>query len=194
KEEIAQLMSKEGEISEIALKNHREFILKEKGEAGRKKLEEAIDNLGGVIKYKKLKSWEFYPIGLEIIELLVIKKIFNFDDEKIKEIGAFGSRVSSIIKLFFQYIGSINFLAKKAPEIWKKYYTAGELVIKEVNEEKKYIILDVKDFNYHPIHCLHLNGYFSNMVKVASGSKAVNCQETKCVHRGDEFHEFLIKW
>lgn len=193
-EEIDRLMSKKGEVREVALRNHKDFIFKEKGEEGVKKLEETMNNLGGTIKQKKLKPWAFYPIGLEIIELLVIKKIFNFDDEKIKEIGVFGSRISSIVKLFFQYIGSINFLAKKAPEIWRKYYTVGELVIKEVSEEKKYIILDVKDFDLHPIHCLHLSGYFSNMVKMASGSQTTDCQEIKCVHRGDECHEFLIKW
>ncbi|MEI6597060.1 MAG: hypothetical protein WCL13_02510 [bacterium] len=193
-EEINKLMGIKGEVREVALKNHRDFILEKKGEEGLKKFEETIGSLKGVMQYKKLKMWEFYPIGLEVIELLVMKKIFNFDDEKIKEIGAFESRVSFVIKLFLQYIGSTKLLAKKAPEMWKKYYTAGELIVKEINEEKKYAILDVKDFNFHPIHCLNLNGYFSNMVKMASGSKTVDCQETKCVHLGDEYHEFLIKW
>ena len=165
KEEINLLMHIKGEVREIALRNHKEFVLKEKGPEGLKKLEEAINSLEGITKQKKLKAWEFYPIGLEIIELLTIKRIFNFDDEKIKEIGAFGSKVSFIIKLFFKYIGSIKLLAREAPKIWKKYYTIGGLVVKDINEEKQYITLNVKDFNIHPIHCLHLSGYFSSIIK-----------------------------
>lgn len=194
KEEISRLMQIKGEVREIALRNHKDFIFKEKGLEGLKKLEEAINSIEGITKQEKLKAWEFYPIGLEIIELLAIKKIFNFDDEKIKEIGAFGSKVSFIIKLFFKYIGSIKLLAREAPKIWRKYYTIGDLVVKDINEDKKYIILDVKNFNVHPIHCLHLGGYFSSMVKIASGGKVVSCEETKCAHRGDECHEFLLKW
>jgi hypothetical protein len=194
-EEISRLMNKEGEVRGTALINHKDFILKEKGKEGLKKLEEAISHLSGIIEPKELNRWEFYPIWQEIVELLAIKKIFHFSDEKMKEIGALGSKLSYIVKLFFQYMGSVNFLAKKAPEMWRKYYTVGDLVIKEINEEKKYIIIDIKNFNFHPIHCLHLCGYFSNMVKVASGSKTVvDCQEVKCVHRGDEYHEFLVKW
>ncbi|MFA6353644.1 MAG: hypothetical protein WCW93_01795 [Candidatus Paceibacterota bacterium] len=195
-EEISQLMNKKGEVRGIALINESDFIIKEKGKEGLKKFEEAVARLGVTRGQKELNKWEFYPIWQEIIGLLVIKKTFNFSDEKMKEIGILGSKLSYIIKLFFQYyMGSMNSLAQKAPEMWRKYYTIGDLVVEEINEEKKYIIVDIKNFNFHPIHCLHLSGYFSNIVKLASDTKTIiDCQEIKCVHRGDEYHQFLIKW
>ena len=156
-EEISQLMNKKGEVRGIALINENDFIIKEKGKEGLKKFEEAVARLGIKKEEKELNKWEFYPIGQEIIELLVIKKIFNFSDDKMKEIGILGSKLSYIVKLFFQYyMGSMNFLAQKAPELWRKYYTVGDLVVEEINEEKKYIIIDIKNFNFHPIHCFGL--------------------------------------
>jgi len=193
-EEIKSLLEKDGKVKGVVLQNHREFILKEKGVEGLKKLNEAMDALPGLEKWKELNTWEFGPVGLEVIELLVIKKVFDFDDEKIKAIGAFGSRLSFLARFFVQYIGSLEFLVKKAAEMWKKYYTAGELIVKELKLEKNYVILEIRNFDLHPIHCLHLDGYFANMIKMASGSQEVKCQETKCVHRGDDHHEFVISW
>jgi len=193
KEEIDELIKIKGEVRGMALKNHEDFIIKEKGEQGLIELEKAMKELGYPINHKNTEPWGFYPIYLEIIELLVIKKLFNFGDEKFEEIGTFGSKVSFIVKMFLKYFGSVKLMADRAPKMWRKYYTIGDLKIKELDEEKKYIIVTIEDFHLHPIHCLHMKGYFSNLVRTVVG-KEITCQETKCVHKGDKYHEFLLKW
>jgi len=193
KEEISELTKIKGEVRGMALKNHEDFILKEKGEKGLAETEKAMSELGFPVNHKEIDPWEFYPVYLEAIELLVIKKLFDFEDKKFEEIGVFGSKVSFIVKLFLKYFGSVKLMASRAPKIWEKYYTIGDLKIKELNEEKKYLIVTINDFRLHPIHCLHMKGYFSNMVRTVVG-KEITCQETKCVHKGDEFHEFILKW
>lgn len=193
KDEAEGLMHIKGEVRGIAIKSHGDFIKKEKGEEGLEKVEKTMASLGYPLDYSKLVPWGFYPVGLEILELLVIKKLFNFEDQKFEEIGAFGSRTSFILKIFFKYFGSIKKIAEKAPEIWKKYYTIGDLKVKTLDEKKKYIILALDNLFLHPIHCLHLKGYFSSVVKMVIG-KNVNCEEIFCPHRGGQYHEFLIKW
>ena len=193
KEEIDELTKIKGEVRGMALKNHEDFIVKEKGREGLLELEKAMSELGFPVRHQKIEPWDFYPVYLEVIELLVIKKLFNFEDRKFEEIGVFGSKVSFIVKMFLKYFGSIGLMADRAPKIWEKYYTIGDLKIKGLSEKERCVTVAIEDFCLHPIHCLHLKGYFSNMVRTVVG-KETTCQETKCVHKGDSFHEFLLKW
>jgi len=193
KEELSKLIKMNGEVRGVALKSHADFILQQKGQIELDKLENILVELGYPIKFKEIKTWDFYPIGIEIIEMLTIKNLFNFEDKKFEEIGTFGSVSSFIMKLFMRYFGSIKMVAKEAPSIWKKYYTIGELKVKELNEKERYIILDVENFFIHPLHCFHLKGFFSSVVQMVTKTNP-SCEETKCVHRGDSFHEFVIKW
>src|SRR4030042_3936251 len=195
-EDIAKkLIEIKGEVRGVVFEIDRAYILKEKGEEGLKKVEEELEKLGYPIKYKEIKTMEFYPVGLRVISLLVIKRVFNFNDEKIEEIGIFATKVSLIIKIFTRYFLSVErvfFL--EAPKIWRKHWTKGDLIPVELNEEKKYAILRLQNFSLHPIYCTYLKGYFPGPFRLMIKSSKMTPEETKCIIRGDEYHEFLIKW
>lgn len=193
KEIAEKLMEIKGETRGVSFQADGEFILKEKGEEGLNKLEEKMAEIGYPIRYKEVKPMDFFPLGFRGVELLVIKELFNFDKEKIKEMGVFQTKISLIVKLFMQYFGSVNILAEQAPKMWRKYYTIGELTIPEISEEKRYGIIKVENFALHPIHCQLLEGYFANIIKMVVNSP-VDCKEIKCTFRGDEHHEFTVKW
>jgi len=193
KENLEEIMRLKGEVRGMAVRNHADFILKEKGEKGLKELEQKMEELGYPIDQGKIQQWEFYPIGLEIVELLAIKNLFEFGEEKFKEIGSFDAKVSFILRVFFKYFGSPSRLSIQAQNIWKKYYTIGEVKARELNEKEGHAILTVEKFKLHPIHCLHLQGYFSGVLKMAVG-KNIASKETKCPFRGDEYHEFSFTW
>lgn len=195
KELAKKLMEIEGETRGVVLKTDGEYVLKEKGEEGLKKIEEELEKLGYPIKYGEIKTMEFYPVGLRAISLLVVKKAFNFNDEKIKEIGIFATKVSLIIKIFTRYFLSVKrVFFIEAPKIWRKHWTKGDLIPVELNEEKKYAILRLQNFSLHPIYCTYLGGYFCGVLLMLLRATKMNPEETKCVFRGDEYHEFLIKW
>jgi hypothetical protein len=195
KELANQLMAMPGETRGAVFKTDSDYILKEKGEAGLKKLKEELTILGYPIDYKKIETLSFYPIGLRIISLLAIKKVFSFDDVKIKELGAFASKTSLITKLFINYFLSIEkVFFDEAPKIWRKHYSVGDLVPFEFNEEKKYGIIQIKNYQFHPIFCLYLGGYFCGFFQMLVKSPAITFEETKCSFRGDEYHEYTIKW
>ncbi len=188
-----KLMEIKGETRGVSFQADGEFILKEKGEEGLNRLEEKMAEVGCPIKYKEVKPMDFFPLGFRGVELLVIKELFNFDKEKIKEMGVFQTKISLIVKLFMQYFGSVNMLAKQAPKMWRKYYTVGDLTIPEMSDENRYGIIKVENFALHPIHCQLLEGYFANIIKMVVNSP-VECEETKCTFRGDDYHEFAVKW
>ena len=193
KDIVKKLMNINGMVRGMAIKSHGDFVLKEKGRQDLEELERMMAEFGCPINHKKLQTWEFYPIGVEIVELLAIKKLFGFEDEKFEEIGSFESMSSLLIKVFLKYFTSFKTVAEQAPSIWKKYYTVGSLRIGEVNERERYAVLILENFKVHPLHCFHLKGYFASVLKMVVGSK-VSCQETKCPFNGDSYHEFLLKW
>jgi len=195
KELADKLMAMPGEARGVVFKTDGEYILKEKGEAELKKLEEELTALGYPIDYKKIGTLAFYPIGLRILSLLAIKKVFSFDDDKIKELGSFASRTSLMIKLFINYFLSIKkVFFEEAPKIWRKHYSVGEFIPVELNEEEKYGIIQIKNYQFHPIFCLYLGSYLCGFFQMLIKSPSITFEETKCPFRGDEYHEYTIKW
>jgi len=193
KEEVDELIKIKGKTKGLSLRDHCTYILNEKGEEGLRKLEEEMEKCGYPIKYKKIKTMGFYPLGLEGLVLLIIKRLFNFSDEKIKEMAVRQAKISILIRLFTKSFLSIKKAAVLVPKMWKTIYTVGRAEVAEINEKEKYAVLIIKDFSITPIYCLYLIGYFSTLLQLIVGKK-VTCEETKCIYRGDEYHEFLLKW
>ena len=194
KKEFNELMNIKGEIRGAAIKVVAEFILKEEGEEGLKKLEKVMISLGQPMKYKDIKTLDFYPLGMEATLLLAAKRLFGYDDKKFQEMGEFAPKTSVIlIRMFMKYLVSLKTIIKQAPRIWRQHYTTGDLNLIELNEEKRYIIARLENFHYVPMACHVYKGYFISTIQMVI-RKTVTCEETKCLHRGDDYHEFLIKW
>lgn len=193
KEEVDELMKLKGQIRGAAIKEVIKYILKEEGKDGLGKLEDAMEKIGYSIKDKNIKAMKFYPLGLEASTLVAVKRLFNYDDKKFQDLGKFAGKFSIIIRLFMGYLASIDKIAKETPKMWRKYFTIGDLNIAEINEEKKYVILRIENYYLHPIHCQILIGYLSSILQIVVKSP-VKCEETKCTFRGDEYHEYLLKW
>jgi hypothetical protein len=128
--------------------------------------------------------------------LLSIQRVFRYKDEDFEEIGQFDVRLSNIITIFLQNLGVLGKFSEKATGaaqyMWSKYFTKGKLTVIDVNLEEKYIIVRLEDFALHPLHCRNMVGQFSSAIKMIFGSS--NCEEKKCVFKGDPYHEFLLKW
>ncbi len=195
KEQAQKLMNIKGEVRGVTFKTDIEYILREKGERGLKEVEQALEKLGVNLKYKDINTMDFYPVGLRVLSLLVIKDVFNFSNDKIKEMGLFATKVSLIIKLFTRYFLSLQrVFFKEAPRIWKKHWTVGTLLPVELNEKEQYAIIRLKNFNLHSIYCHYLGGYFCGVLQLIIKSTQITSEETKCSFLGDEYHEYLIKW
>lgn len=189
----SKLMKIKGETRGISIKSDWETILRKKGKKGLNKLEARMAELGFPIKYKEIKTMDFYPIGLDGISVLAIKEIFGLDEKQIEELGAAAVKFSLFLKIFMKYFFSTRLLAKETPEMWRRHYTVGDLEVAEMDEKKKYAILRLRDFAIHPTYCFVLKGYFSTILQMAV-KVPITCKETKCVFRGDEYHEYSFKW
>lgn len=193
KEFIQNLMRIKGEMRGVVFKTDAEFILREKGREGLKKVEEELEKLGYPIKYDEIKTFDFFPIGFRMLSMLVIKQTFNFDDQKIKEMGTKAPRLSLIIRFFLQYFVSLKRLAEQAPKMWREHCNVGDLKTVDLNEEKGYVIVSLENFHLHPLYCTYLAGYLQTILEWVVKAP-VDCQETQCYFRGEKNHQFLLKW
>jgi len=195
KELADQIMAMPGEARGVVFKTDGDYILKEKGEDGLKKLGDELIALGHPIEYKKIEALSFYPIGLRIISLLAVQKVFSFDEAKIKELGSFASRTSLMVKLFINYFLSVEkVFFNEAPKIWRKHYSVGDFLPTEFNEKDKYGIIQLKNYQFHPIFCLYLGSYLCGFFQMLIKSPEISFEETKCPFRGDDYHEYKIRW
>ncbi len=193
KEEFDRLMEVKVKVRGNGPKNIANFILKRKGEVGLKMVSDTINRLGYALNYEKMRGLDFYPIGLVAVSLLISQKLFDFGDEEFQQMGELDAKSTTLTRIFIKYFVSLDKAVKAAPTMWRTYNTAGDLRVVEYNKGKKYIILRIENFVLHPLHCQYLIGYFRGVIQMIMGTADV-CQETKCVHRGDEYHEFLLKW
>lgn len=193
KKQIEDFKKLEGDVRGMAIKVDLDFVFEEKGKEGIQKVEKALARAGFPIEYKKIKPMEFYPISLSAVLLTTIKETFNFNEKDLERWGASVVKFSMLMKIFMKYFASLDLVTKQIPNIWRKHYTIGELEVFDYSEKKKFVILRLKNFKVHPVHCHIYKGYFSKTTEMIV-KKKIKCEETKCMFKGDPYHEFLLTW
>jgi len=192
KEELDSLSKVKGDVRGTGLKVASDFVLKERGEEGLKLLEETMSKLGYPVEYKRVEPSGFYPLKTDAMSFLVVSRLFNFDDEKIRKLGKALATAPFLLRLFSKYSMSLDRISGAAPKVWEKAYPVGSLNIVEVNAKEKYLILRLENFDILSLYCQLFIGHFAEIVKMVL-TKEVTCEETKCTFRGDPYHEFLLK-
>lgn len=183
----------QGEARGVALKDDLDYILELKGEEGLKKVEKRMAELGYPLRKKDIQAMSFYPMGLANLFLRVIQEVFDFKEKDLEVWGSSIVKFSLFTKVFLKYFGSLSLIAKEAPKIWRDHYTIGELEMSDFSDKKRYVVLRVKNFKVDPIHCGILIGMFSKISQMVV-KNPVTCKETKCMFKGDSYHELTITW
>ncbi len=191
--EIEEFKKIKGEVKGVSLKENFDFIFKEEGASGLRKLEDSLSTVGFSLKYQDIKAMTFYPLWLDAILLTAIERLFNYDAEKFREMGRFEPKTSFIIRIFIKYFVSLERAAREVPRMWRQTFTVGDLRVKEFDEKEGRGTIILENYKFLPVQCTILQGYFSSVVQMIVG-KEVSCQEVKCVFKGDPHHEFLFKW
>jgi hypothetical protein len=200
-EVIKQAMKNPCKIKGSAFKGELEYILAKKGEEGLKAVEEETKKLGYPIRYKEIKETQWYPISLKMVSFYAFLTTFNWGEEELIEIAESSVKVSYIVRFFMRHFGSVEKIFKvAAPRLWKRYFSAGSLETSDFyNVEKRggggQGILRIKNFKLHPFYCFYLGRFFIGIAKLTDPRfKEINIEETKCMLKGDDYHEYLLKW
>lgn len=192
-EEIDRTMRIKGKGIGAAIQTHVHYIRERKGEEGVKKVQDRLKELGYPIDFKKIKATERVPLSLSYLVVLVAKEVFNWQDSDIFDMGNNAPKYSFIVKMVMKYFLSARKSFQESPKYWRKHYNVGELQTYQFSEKEKYMILRLKH-QCPPTICVFYCGYFLRIAQYTTKSEKVTIKETKCISRGDPYHEFVIRW
>ncbi len=193
-ERIKNSSQRNHKVKAEIIRIEKEYILSKEGEEGLNRVFERMKELGTELDFKKLESQTWEEEWKNSLMVVVCKEIFNWTEEDIFEMGRYSPRASFFIKSIIQYLASIDVVFQNMNTYWRKHHDFGELEPTEINKEEKYLIIRKKGFYTHPLMCLYHAGYFKGVSEFVLRSKDINIEETKCMHRGDEYDEYKITW
>ncbi len=193
-EEARKFMEIPGEVKGAFLITKADYTQKNEGGEGVKKLEQAMVDFGYPLEYKGMKPTTLYPLGVFMFHFTALHRLFGYDDKRFAEMGKVEAKNSSfLIRIFLSHLVSLERLAQVVPKMWRDQFSIGSLKAAKIDKNGKQFVVRLDDFIGDPYMCSSLMGYFSEILAMVVG-KAVDYQESKCVHRGDSCHEFLLKW
>ena len=192
KKEADRLMHLEGNTKGVTLETHGIYIKHREGQEGLRAVEEKMKELGYPLKFKEINPLKWYPEGLGVLVILVAKKLFNWNDKDIFDMGNSAPKYSIVAKLMMKYFLSPPQSFAQAPKYWRRHYDFGSLEAYEFNDEKKYVKIHIKGYKFHPIVCVFYAGYLLRIAQYVFGTDKIRIKETKCIYRGDPYHEFTI--
>jgi predicted hydrocarbon binding protein len=192
KEELEEIKRIKGKGRGVVFKPIFEFILEHEGKEGLKRLEDFLEKVGFSLKNNEIRSMDLYPLKKKAALFIAISKLFGYSEQDFKKMGReaahFPLLVRRLVKLF-----PADRLLKDADRVWKLFFTTGEIEVVEFDRKKRLEIERLRDFSVHPLECKFLTGYSAALRQLLL-KKEVVCEETKCIHRGDEYHEFVFRW
>lgn len=193
KEELYETAQFEGKVRGVVLSADAEYIRRHEGEEALPAVEEETKRMGYPINYSEIKAMSWYPAGLRIVSLLAVRKALNWDDGQIREMARCAPKYSLITKLMLRYFARPQTLVPRLGSYWRKNFTIGSLEGRLTDDHSA--ILDLRHFTAHPLVCTYLQGYFLGTLGMVVGQTGkLSVEETKCTHRGDAYHEFVLQW
>jgi len=195
KKEIQELKKLSGEERGVDIKYLVKDLIKKEGKRGFERVKAELKKLDYQLSdIEKIDDMDWVPVSLINIFFVTSVKLFNWQEKDIIEIGKNVISFSSTIKRFFiKYFISPKRTFETGARNWRKFYSFGQTEI-DYDGKNKIVAIRLKDFKVHPFTCLYLQGVFSGIVEIATGGKKVTVKETKCMFKGDPYHEFKITW
>lgn len=194
KKQVQDLIKKKENVRGSVIMANLEFLRRRGGEVAIKKLKEKWREFELSPDLLKIKPMEFYPEGISVFLVLIAREILDLDDEGVFEMGRAGMKLSFFLKIISHYFSSFKKCFKESPKYWEKHFDFGRIEPVELNEEEKKVIIRVIGYNYHPTMCLYHRGYFLQLTNLIIGGDRATIEETKCTHKGDLCHEYIISW
>jgi hypothetical protein len=190
---ISKAVKYRGRVVGEVFKTDARYVFRYKGKKGLARVEGETRKIGYPIDYSEINERKKYPFAMRIVSLLAIKRAFKLSDKQIADMGSWAPKHSFVTKIMLRYFASPNKIVKKLPAYWKRHYSAGSLE-GELHEDERRLIVRLKNFDLPPVGCKYFEGYCLGAFSMITKFKNAKIEETKCVNKGDDYHEFLVTW
>ncbi len=99
--------------------------------------------------------------------------------------------LNGIYRAFFR-VASSSFILRKASQLWRQYYDAGEAVV--LVNESRHVVIEVANFpTPDRTHCESIAGWFERTAEL-TGAKNVVARHDECRGRGGARCVFDVAW
>ncbi len=194
KETARNLMIIPGNVRGTVILADAEYIRQKLGNQGLKLTEKRLRELGCPFLFDEIKPMEYYPEAFSVLVILLARELLDLDDEGVFEMGKSGLKHSFFVRILTKYFLSAKRCFEESPTYWKKHFDFGTVETVKFDEQKRSAVFRVKGYKFHPIMCIYHEGYFQQIAQMAIGKKDVTIEETKCVFKGEPYHEYIIRW
>ncbi len=194
RQEFGEIVKLEGQVRGSALNTDAAYIQSHEGREGLRRAEERFLNLGYPLEYRNIKDMGWYPISLRVLSLCVMRDVFGFDEGGLKELGDTAPKFSFMVKVFMKFTNPDELDPDRVPGYWRMHYSIGDMAVSEVSNQKGFVTLRLSNFRVHPVLCPYFEGYLRRLLQFSFVDEEVMSVETRCLYKGDDFHEFRISW
>jgi len=195
KAEIDIIMKKSGRTKGSELITYAKYIREKYGEKGLKAVEEKLEEFGYPFRFDSVKMLgEWYSEALNVSAIIIAKSLFDWKEKDFFEFGYTSPKYSFLVKILMKYFVTLKMFVDQGKEYWSKFMDVGEFEGAELDEEKKYCVLRLKGYDFHPCMCEYFNGFLLKISENVVKGKNIKIEETKCIYRSDPYHEFLVSW
>lgn len=184
----------EGNVRGAVFETDAVFIRSRHGDEGLSRLRAELVRLGQPIDYDSLASMEWQPVGLRALSLIVMRDVFNWGDDDIREMGDAAPKYSFIVRILMKFFVSPSAAFERVPEYWARHYDIGRLEAVALHADEHYAVVRLHDFQIDRVYCRYLEGFFGRLFKFTFPRSEVTIKETVCMHEGGGFHEFTSRW
>lgn len=191
---LKEIQKLNGKVRGSVFVTDTKYVTEQKGKKGLEELTKRIKKENPDFDLDDIKNTKWYPLEWRVLMLLAAQETFGWNRKDIYEWGRAAPGTSFVVKTLMRYFTTFEKTTQQASAYWRKHYSIGELEAVEFNSKEKYVIFRLKNFSVHPVTCPYLAGFFQGMGELTNPSEKIKTTETKCVFKGDDYHEFIIEW
>jgi predicted hydrocarbon binding protein len=188
------LMEKPGRTKGESIMFVVDYIKNKRGEEDFSRLEKKLEEMGYPFDFNKVKPFDWIKEGYVALTLNLAKDLFEWTDEDIFNAGKEEPKKSFITKILMKYLLNLEKTLEEATIYWEKFYDFGFMEMVKYNKEENFFVLRVHGYDIDEVMCKYHAGFFFTMAQFNIKSKDISIEESKCVHRGDDCHEYIVKW
>ena len=194
KEKVDELMKIEGKMKGELLRSNFTYLREKEGGDAVIKMEKKLNELGYPLRFSEIEPFKWYKDPFCATFMLSFNEEFGWDEEDIFNLGRFALQYSIIIKITLRYLLSLKKAFSFSSMLWRRNVDYGDLVPFEYNEEKKYMILHLKNYALHPLVCCYIKGCLTSLFEQIVGRGKIKTEEIGCIFNGEEYHTYKISW
>ena len=191
-EEMNRITGQNGEVRGVVLCTDAGYVRRHADEDALRLVEDVTAELGCRIKYRHIKTMEWYPAYLRGISLLAVMKALGWSGEQLRAMGKAAPRYSIITKLMLRYFVSLTTLIEKLPIYWRKNYSVGSLTGKITNDT---LVLHIRDIEIPRQVFPYMEGFFIGVITMIVGNdKNIKVEYFHTTNGESKCYEIALGW